>query len=249
MSRREAAAQERSDELAPEHRRRWLVRTVVTVVVVLAVMAGGPWTYARFFAPEPAEPLGLTVPTPEVTELAVSPSVPVAELDGSWVVSAGSEAGFRLGEVLSGNQVTVVGRTDEVSGELVVADGTVTTGEVVVDVASIATDEAARDAYFRRAIDTTTYPEARFVLEQPIDIGDVAEMSTPVAVAAEGSLTMHGLTVPVTAQLEVQRGADGVEVVGSIPVVLADFDLSAPDLGFVTVEPSGLVELRLLLTQ
>jgi polyisoprenoid-binding protein YceI len=254
VSRREAARRPapREVELPPEHRRRWLIRTVVTVTVVLGAIAAGPWVYATFFAPEPAEPLVLTGPTPARSgspEPEVPATVPVGELEGTWTVSEGSEAGYRLREVLSGAPVTVVGRTDAVSGELVVADGSITGGQVTVDVAAIATDETARDAYFRRAMDTTTYPEASFVLEQPVDLGPVAGTTAPVAVEAVGTLTMRGLARQVTAQLEVQRGVDGVEVVGSIPVTLQDYGLTAPDLGFVTVEPTGTVELRLLLVR
>lgn len=254
MGRREATGRSapREVELPPEHRRRWLVRTVVTVAVVLAAIAAGPWVYAEFFAPEPAEPLALTEPTPGPSgspEPEVPATVPIAGLEGTWTVSEGSEAGYRLREVLSGTPVTVVGRTDAVSGDLVVAEGSITSGQVAVDVATIATDETARDTYFRRAMDTTTYPEASFVLEQPVDLRAVAGTTAPVPVEAVGTLTMHGLAQQVTAQLEVQRGVGGVEVVGSIPVTLQDYGLVAPDLGFVTVEPTGTVELRLLLVR
>ncbi len=52
----------------------------------------------------------------------------------------------------------------------------------------------------------------------------------------------------VTAELSVQRVGDRIEVAGKVPVVLADLNLTAPDLGFVTVDPSGSVEFLLLLS-
>lgn len=228
------------------HRRRALVRTIVGIGVALAMIVGGPFVYARFFAPEPVEPLALTTPT-----ASAPPDVPtgVVDIDGVWRVLEGSEAGYRLGEVLSGQNVTVVGRTERVTGEVTITGGAVTAATVSVDAGSISTDEAARDAFFRRALNTSDFPQATFSLSEPVDVSAIGQSDQVVTLAAAGSLTFHGVTNPVAAELEAQRTADGVEVVGRIPVTLADFDLTAPDLGWVVVEPTGVVEVRLLLAR
>lgn len=235
-------------ELPPEHRRRWLVRTLVAVVVAVGLIVGGPWLYAKVIVPEPREPLALSTPSPS-PDATVDPSAEPLDLEGTWLVGDGSLAGYRLGEVLSGEQVTVAGRTDEVSGSVTVTAGMLTQATVVVETAGIATDESARDAYFRRALDTTTYPQATFELTAPVDVSMIATETGTVVVDAPGNLTFHGVSRPVTASLEVQRTAEGVEVVGQLPVVLEEYGLEAPDLGFVTVEPTGSVEFRLLLTR
>lgn len=226
------------------HRRRVLVRTVLGIVVALGLIVGGPFVYARFFAPDPAEPLALTTPSATAT-----PEVPTGSLDieGVWRVYEGSEAGYRLGEVLSGQDVTVVGRTERVTGEMTITDGALAAATVTVDAGSISTDEAARDAFFRRALNTSDFPDATFVLSEPVDVSAIGQSDEPLTVSAPGSLTFHGISQPVTAELEAQRTAAGVEVVGRIPVTLADFDLTAPDLGWVVVEPTGTVEVRLVL--
>ncbi len=228
------------------HRRRALVRTIIGIGLALAVIVGGPFVYARFFAPEPADPLALTEPTPSA-----SPEVPtgVVDIDGVWRVLEGSEAGYRLGEVLSGQDVTVVGRTERVTGTVTITGGALAAATVTVDAGTISTDEAARDAFFRRALDTSEFPQATFVLTQPVDVSAIGQSDQPLTVAAAGDLTFHGLTRPVTAELEAQRTVDGVEVVGRIPVTLADFELTAPDLGWVVVEPTGVIEVRLLLAR
>lgn len=235
-------------ELPPEHRRRWLVRTLVAVVVAVGLIVGGPWLYAKVIVPEAREPLALSTPSPSPDAGASASSEPL-DIEGAWLVGEGSLAGYRLGEVLSGEQVTVAGRTDQVTGSATVTASMLTQATVVVDTASITTDESARDAYFRRALDTTTFPQATFELTAPVDVSVVATGTGTVPVDAPGNLTFHGVTRPVTASLEVQRTADGVEVVGQLPVVLEEFGLEAPDLGFVTVEPTGAVEFRLLLTR
>ncbi len=226
------------------HRRRVLVRTVVGVVVALAVIVGGPFVYARYFTPDPVEPLALATPT-----VSAAPEIPTGPVDieGVWRVLEGSEAGYRLGEVLSGQDVTVVGRTERVTGEVTITGGILTAATVNVDAGSISTDEAARDAFFRRALDTSDFPDATFVLSEPVDVSAIGQADQTLTVSAPGSLTFHGVSHPVTAELQAQRTAVGVEVVGSIPVTLADFDLTAPDLGWVVVEPTGTVEARLVL--
>ncbi len=235
-------------QLPPEHRRRWLVTTLVAVVVAVALIVGGPWLYARVLAPEARAPLTLTTPTATPSADPDAPPAPV-DVDGTWQVGAGSAAGYRLGEVLSGEQVTVVGRTEQVTGSVTVQGGQLAQASVTVDTASIATDESARDAYFRRALDTTTFPEATFELTGPVDVSAVGTATTPVAVSAPGTLTFHGVSQPVTAELQVQRTAEGIEVAGQVPVELEAFGLDAPDLGFVTVEPTGAVELLLVLVR
>lgn len=235
-------------QLSPEHRRRWLITTLVTVVVAVGLIVGGPWFYARVLAPEARAPLTLTAPTATPTVEVEAPPASV-DVEGVWQVGAGSAAGYRLSEVLSGEQVTVVGRTEQVTGSVTVQAGRLAQAAVTVDTASIATDESARDAYFRRALDTTTFPEATFELTAPVDVGAVGAGSGPVAVSAPGTLTFHGVSRPVTAELQVQRTAEGIEVAGQVPVVLEEFGLEAPDLGFVTVEPTGAVELRLVLVR
>lgn len=221
-------------------------RALVTVVVVLAVVAGitgGPWVYARFIAPEPPAPL--TVGTAMTTSPPPAPAV--VDPDGTWTVGEGSEAGYRLDEVLSGQDVVVVGRTSQVSGSLTVEGNVLTQARVVVDVASITTPESARDAYFRRALDTSTYPEATFELGDPVDVSAVGGPGDGVTVELAGTITIRGTSVPTTVQAVVHLGPDGLEVAGSAPVTLADFGLTAPDLPFVTVAQTGTIEVLLVL--
>lgn len=231
-----------------DRRRLWLVRSIVAVVVVVALVTGVPWVYARLIAPTGDAPLALTAAmSPGTSQAPVPPTVDPASLDGTWVVDGGSEAGYRLGEVLSGEPVTVVGRTEDVSGTFEVADGSLVTGEIVVDVATIETDESARDAYMRLALEATEHPDATFTVTAPVDVTALASTADPVTLTVPGELQIRGETRPAAAELELRRTADGVEVAGQVPVVLADHGLTAPDLGFVTVDPQGVVEMRLLL--
>lgn len=237
-----------SPQEAHRVRRRWVIGTVVAVVVAVALMTGGPWVYAHLFAPEAPEPLAVPTQSP-TSEPSPEPSLAPSDIEGTWRVAEGSEAGYRLREVLTGQEVTVVGRSEAVTGTVEVAGGSLVAADVSVETATIETDEAARDAYFRRALDTVTHPEATFELTGPVDVSGLAASTDPVAFTAPGRLTLAGRTVDVTADLEARRTAEGVVVAGSIPITLADFGLLAPDVGFVTVQPAGEVEMRLVLTR
>ncbi|MCB2175507.1 MAG: YceI family protein [Actinomycetales bacterium] len=232
--------------IAPEHRRWWLVATVVGLVLAVVAVTGGPWVYARVMDSRSPDPLALSTPSP-AAESVVDPTAPFV-LNGRWLVANGSQAGYRIGEVLSGESVEVVGRTDKVTGLATVSGGLLASAQVVVDAGSITTDQSARDVYFRRALDTSTYPQATFELTQPVDVSALDTATDPVIVSAPGKLTIGRSTIDVTAELSVQRVGDRIEVAGKLPVVLADLDLTAPDLGFVTVDPSGSVEFLLLLS-
>ena len=192
------------------------------------------------------DPLALSTPSP-AAESVVDPTAPFV-LNGRWLVASGSQAGYRIGEVLSGDAVEVVGRTDKVTGLATISGGSLASAQVVVDAGSITTDQSARDVYFRRALDTSTYPQATFELTQPVDVSALDTATGPIAVSAPGTLTIGRSSVDVTAELSVQRVGDRIEVSGKVPVVLADLNLTAPDLGFVTVDPSGSVEFLLLLS-
>ena len=169
---------------------------------------------------------------------------PVQATDGTWTVTDGSFAGYRLEEVLRGQDVTVTGRTEQVTGTVTVEDGRLTAGEIEVDMASIATDQPPRDSYFRdQAVQVRNFPTATFTLTEPADLGDGA-----TDVQLTGDLTIRDVTQQVTVDAQVAASGDTVQVVGSVPVTFADFGIEAPSLGFVTVEDTGAVEFDLRLT-
>lgn len=208
------------------------------VVVGAAAAIFGPGLYADWANDAAAEEPTLA------TSAAPLPDADAAA--GTWTVSDGSFAGYRVDEVLQGNDVTVTGRTEEVTGSVTVADGSITVADIEVDVASVATDETARDAYFRdQAMQAGEFPTATFELTEPAPIEEGA-----TAVELTGDLTIHGVTQPATVEAEVAGDAtsgDPVQVIGSVPITFADFGVEAPDLGFVTVEDAGSIEFSLQL--
>ena len=215
----------------------WIVGGVVAVVAAGAV--GGPLVYAALEEDAPPAPTVQAQPS----------DVPlVSDTDGTWTVVPGSSAGYRVHEVLNGADVTVAGTTDQVTGSVVIAEGDLSEGEVTVDVASIATDQSRRDAYFRdNVMDVAAHPTATFAVTETADLPELT--GTPVTVPVAGELTVAGTTRPVQVDLSVVRTAEGVDVSGSVPVTFGDFGIDAPSLGFVRVDEQGAVEMFLHLTR
>jgi polyisoprenoid-binding protein YceI len=227
-------------------RRTWWTLGGVAAVVVAGVV-GGPLVYAGLREDAPPAPTVQAQPSSEVPPPSASGVPSVSDVDGTWTVAPGSSAGYRVDEVLNGADVAVAGTTDQVSGSVEIAEGDLTTAEIVVDVASITTDQSQRDAYFRdEVMDVETNPTATFAVTSPVDLPELT--GTPVTVPVTGELTLAGVTRPVQTEIAAVRTAEGVDVSGSVPVTFADHGIEAPSLGFVRVEDQGAVEFLVRLT-
>ncbi|MFD1201894.1 YceI family protein [Leucobacter albus] len=222
-------------------------------VLVLGGVAAvaGPAIYRDLIAAPAAEAPTLgggDVPAESQAVASLAPE----QVAGEWSISEGSEAGYRVDEVLNGTDVTVTGRTPGVTGSFTVgADGlSLDAASVVVDVASITTDSGSRDAYFRdQALRTSEFPEATFTLTEPATVAQLPRAGETVEATATGELTLAGQTRPVTVRVELRSDGTTAELAGSIPITFADYGVTAPDLGFVSVEPEGFVEFQLVATR
>ncbi|WP_206615306.1 YceI family protein [Rhodococcus spongiicola] len=218
--------------------KKWWIIGVAVVVVFVGVLAG-PWAWGTFIAKDDAPAATVS------TEGAQAASGPV---DGQWTVTPGSEAnvtaaGYRVSEVLNGARVHVVGSTDQVTGSVDISGQKMTSAEVVVQVAGIATDNGLRDGQFRNNVmDVTAFPTASFTIDSPVDLTALPADGTATTVTANGSLTLKGQTRPASVDVTVLHSGDSLIASGSIPVTWTDYGITPPSLGFVTVDDSGTVD-------
>ncbi|MGN7222599.1 YceI family protein [Curtobacterium flaccumfaciens] len=208
------------------------------VVVAAAAVIAGPVIYANTVNGQAAAAPSLSASS--------SGTLDAKDADGTWTSTSSSYAGYRVHEVLQGNDVNVVGRTNDVKGTAVVDGGSLTKATVTVQVGKISTPEAARDEYFRStALQTDEYPTATFELTKPVDVTKALDGSTQ-DVTLTGTMDLHGVEKPVTADAQVAVGKGGtVQVAGTVPITFADYGVKAPSLGFVTVDGKGSVEFSL----
>ncbi len=127
---------------------------------------------------------------------------------GTWQVASGSVVGYRVNEVLAGQNNVAVGRTSDIAGHLTIRGATVTAASFTVQMATIKSDQSQRDAQFNgRIMDTSAYPTGALSLTAPIRLGALPGDGVIRTYHAAGNLTLHGRTRPVTFTLQAERTA------------------------------------------
>ena len=97
-----------------------IVRKVVAALIVLALLVvAGPWVYINLIKDDAPDALSLQ---PAVTTTAGEVQQPTNATDGEWAVVADSVVGYRVKEILFGQDTEGVGRTSDVTGSLVIAN-------------------------------------------------------------------------------------------------------------------------------
>jgi polyisoprenoid-binding protein YceI len=170
---------------------------------------------------------------------------------GKWNVGPGSVAGYRVGEILLGQHTTAVGRTSKVWGSLTITSTSVTSASFGVDMASVVSDQSARNAQFRgRIMDTAAYPTATFKLTKPISLGSIPPVGKVRSYPAAGLLDMHGVSAPVSFKVSAERTSTSLEILADIPITFATWHIANPSIvGLVTTQSSGTLEVLLIMTK
>ena len=187
------------------------------------------------------------------TEAAGANGASSDDLTGTWTIdSANSFVGYRIDEELRAiGSTTAVGRTSDVTGSLAFDGSTITAVEVVADLSTLASDDSRRDGQLRRqALETNQFPEATFVLTEPIAIEGAPASGETIAATAVGDLTIHGVTNRVELALEGQFVDGVVVVVGSTVILLADYDIEKPSaMSVLSVSDQATMEMQLVFTR
>lgn len=258
---------ESADKKSPARLIKWIALGAVGLVVLAYA---GIFIYTKIVndAPDALDQSDLsealettTVPPPDqsessnpaVTEPAstnsVEPAAPTEEresFDGDWIPTTASEFGYRVEEVIAGVGTTAVGRSNEIEGLLTIEGTTATVVDVEVQIANITSDDSRRDGRFSGAImNSTEFPTAIFTISEPIEFGAIP-VDGQVVATATGELTLRGVTNPVTFDVTAEATNDLIGILGSIPVVFADYGIDNPSFAAIKTEDEGLVEFVLV---
>ena len=243
------------------NRRAVIITTCVLVAVVGAMAAYGAW---RVLSAAPEEvSLDAAVASVEEAQTSndaiekVADSADALSRDGVWYVdtdsgsfsfeeASGSFVGFRVKEELAKiGEITAVGRTDQVEGELSIENGQLVSAVITADLSTIVTNDSRRDNAARSAMNAREHPIASFVLDEPVDLPETD--GSQIAVQAIGQLTVNGISKAVVFELEAKAVAHSIVVVGQAEVTFADYDVAVPSASIVvSAEDHGLVEFQLL---
>lgn len=230
---------------------------VVLAVAALVLIATAALAALLVFGRDAPPPVSLKAAA-ESVERPQAPDAPEG-IDGVWTVDSdsgeftfdsatGSFAGFRVDEVLAGiGQFTAVARTGSVSGVMHIADSSVTSAEVQVDLTTLTSNKSGRDGAIQRILRTAANPHALFSLATPLPIPERAAVADEVSLVASGDLTVNGITKPADVDITARLIGDVIVVVGSTTVLFSDYDLKIPEVPIVvSVEDHGIMEFQLL---
>jgi len=246
-------------------------RSILAVVAIVAIVAGGYLAYDNVLRGDDVAPLALPSTAPSAAATS-APSASTAEaastapsaaagdgaVAGTWTVTSGSEAGYRVREQLANlpAESDAIGRTSDVTGSITVVDAgdgaQLTAGDIAIDTTTIASDESRRDNRMRsEGLQTDQFPTATFTLTQPVDVPATAVAGTATDVTLVGDLTLHGVTksVEIPAQAVLANGQ--IQVAGSLSFPLSDFQITAPNVGgfIVSIADEGALEFVVVFTK
>ena len=253
---------------------------VITLGIIFAVVVGGYIAYDQVLRGDSVAALAL--PTPSSSETAAASTAPsnaasepapsaassaaaatastapvaaAGDLAGTWNVTSGGQAGYRVREKLANlpAESDAVGRTDQVSGSITLettdATTTLSSGTITVDTTSITSDESRRDNRMRReGLETDAFPTATFTVTSPVEIPQAAIDGTATNVTLTGDLTLHGVTKSVEIPAQARLSDGTIQVAGSLSFPLSDYSITAPNVGgfVVSIADEGALEFLLI---
>lgn len=211
-------------------------------------------------ATEPAAEPAATEPAAEPTAEEPTAEQPTAEVAASAgplvfeIVPAESQARFVINEVLRGSPKTVVGVTDQVSGQLAVDPANPSTaqvGTILVNARTLATDSSMRDRALKNWIlETDAY---EYVTFEPVEILGMPEsvaVGEAFSFQVAGNLTVRETVVPVTFDVTVTPvSEERLEGQASLTIPYQQLNVSIPDSPSVdTVDDALTLELVFVAT-
>ena len=213
-------------------------------VVVIGLAFAGWW----FFLKSDPEPRAAIVETPvqeSETADATGPS-------GTFSVAPGDTnnfVGYRVTEKLVASVVesTATGRTNNVTASLTIDGTTVSDVTVEADLRDLKSDNGFRDGRLHSSgLESDQFPQAKFVLAEPITLPSVPGVGETITTEGTGDFTLHGVTKRVTIPLEGRWDGTDVQVVGHLPIVMGDYNITPPTAPAVaSVDDHGEMEFQL----
>lgn len=171
----------------------------------------------------------------------------------TWSVDASQDVfvGYRVNEELVGKGAfTAIGRTDFVSGFLVIDGENLSEATFEADLSYLKSDNTFRDGALRtQAIESAKYPKTSFTLIKPVVLGASFFSGEPVSILLKGNFNLHDITREIEIAVDGQLVNDTIVVVSSFTILFSDYGIEKPSSGRVlSIEDQGIVEIQLFFT-
>jgi polyisoprenoid-binding protein YceI len=199
-------------------------------------------------APAPNTPTTSTTTTrvaqTSTTVAATNPPTGVSPIEGTWKVNSG-EVGYRVKQTVSGQPFEAVGRTKNVTGSMNIEGTVLKSVEMTLATTTFKSEPAdgKRDSGVQQVLETAKFPTATISLAAPFDLGQIPADKVEITKNVTFKLTLHGVAKNLTIPIKARRNGATVEIVGSAPIVFADFGIADPSRRPALIsEDRGVVE-------
>lgn len=177
------------------------------------------------------------------------------DFNGNWsVVKAApgnpTSVGYTFWEILPGERRATSGSTEKVTGNVVIDQGKLIDTAMEVDMSSIKTDREKRDINVRsKLLETDKYPTAKFVADKDtnVDVSALPDNGTLGKVKVPGTLTIHGVSQHIDADMDVLRTGDNLVIGANIPINRLDYGVKTPDFVAAKIDAEGHINIRIAL--
>ena len=138
---------------------------------------------------------------------------------------------------------TAVGKTSEISGELVLDlanPANSASGEFTVDISTLTTDSSRRDNAIRRQwLESAQYPTATFTINQVTGFPANPQEGQPINFKLVGDLTIRETTKPVTWDVTATLNGDQLTGTATTFLMMQDWGVTPPDIAGMLIVKDG----------
>jgi polyisoprenoid-binding protein YceI len=175
--------------------------------------------------------------------------------NGTWKVTSGSQAGYRVREKLGflPAQSDAVGRTSQITGGVTFSESksvvTISAASFDVAVNTLKSDRSMRDEKIHEiGLESNRYPTATFALSRPLTVSASALYGKVTRLSVTGTFNIHGVAKSETLPVELTLSGSIFEAAGSFSFPWSEFGMTAPSIGgFVNVARKATMEFDLRL--
>ncbi len=209
-----------------------------TVLITLAIiLAIGYGFFSYFTRPLPVTTTNIN---DQVEHLADTPTQPTIENSKVLsIVNTQSEASFSLNEVLNGKPVLVIGKTNQIAGDIKITEfpSSITFGEVKVDARTLKTDDDKRNGAIGRMILKSEDAGNEYIIFKTTSVTGLQsslEKGKEFNYKITGDITIRGVTKSVTFDAKSTLSTDGtLKVNASTMITYGDYGISVPNFPFL----------------
>jgi polyisoprenoid-binding protein YceI len=149
--------------------------------------------------------------------------------------SAHSTAKFVVKETLRGvPDVVTVGETSSITGDLYLSAGGLSPASrssFKVDLRNLRTDNNMRDNYIKQnTLQTNRFPTAEFTIDSVTGFPASYQENTEVQLTLTGTLTVHGVSKPVSWQVKARQAGDTLTATADTDIKMTDYGMTPPNV-------------------